>query len=94
MNRRGFLQGLFAAAALTTGLARTRLDLVLDPLRNQEDLIALMERKIRAAEKAMCEQMTEGLYGGGYLVPPEHVPALEKAIYEWRESRVVIGVRT
>jgi len=90
MNRRGFLRGFLATVALTTGLARTRLDVV-EPDR-ESDLIALLERKIRATEDAMRAQIAGGLYGG-YEVPAEYVPALEKATYEWKEARVVIGIQ-
>ena len=63
MNRRGFLQGLLATVALTTGLARARLDLRDGPgFEHEEDLIALLERKIRAAEADMVRQLTECIY--------------------------------
>lgn len=45
MNRRSFLRSAIAAVALATGLARTRLDLVDDPLvqLSGENIVRLIE---------------------------------------------------
>lgn len=58
MNRRGFLRGIVATVALTTGLARTRLELIDDPQAAR----ARLDAYLRHVEAVMRRELTDTLY--------------------------------
>lgn len=98
MNRRGFLSGLLATVALTTGLARARLDLIDD---DQElSLSEIITRTLRARGPDVVANITRSnpLYKslsdpGGLIVPEPFASELTRRDRSYWYSQDVIMVR-
>lgn len=88
MNRRGFL-GFLAAGMLSVAIA-TKLGSVSLPAltRNQSDLIALIEARLKAAKENMYNALAFGLYRGAPYDATADSVVLSPSEYSWKESKV------